>query len=114
MKKPFLFLTFACAAMSSPLLFAQDAGGANAPSSTAPADSEGNGSTGGGQHAGKWKAVFEQLALTDTQKQQIKQIRAGTQPGKERRQQIMAVLTPDQKQKLISLLQEYRAGQAGQ
>ncbi len=91
---------------SAPTLFAQEAGSTNAPASAAPA--------GGGERAGKWKAVFEQLDLSEAQKEQIKQIRASTQPGKERRQQIMAVLSPEQKQKLVSLLQEYRAGQAGQ
>jgi Spy/CpxP family protein refolding chaperone len=114
MKKSLLFLSFALVVASAPVLFAQDDGSTNSSSTTAPSSRGGNSAGGNGQHAGKWKAVFEQLDLSDTQKAQIKQIRANTQPGKERRQQIMAVLTPDQKQKLVSLLKEYQAEQAGQ
>ena len=47
-------------------------------------------------------------ALTDAQKDRIKQIRATVTDRKERRQQIMAVLTPDQKAKLKELIQEHR------
>jgi Spy/CpxP family protein refolding chaperone len=97
-------LVFTLAA--TPVVFAQST---NAPSATAPSGGDGN-----GQRGEKLKAALEQLNLSDAQKQQIQQIRANTQPGKERRQQIMAVLTPEQKQKLISMLQEYRAAQAGQ
>jgi Spy/CpxP family protein refolding chaperone len=106
MKKPFLFLTFACTALSSPLLFAQDAGSTS--SSSEPAQATGSDN---GQRTGKWKAILEQLDLSDAQKTQIKQIRANTQPGPDRRHQIMAVLSPDQKQKLISLLKDDQAGQ---
>lgn len=94
---------------SMTLAFAQTAGATNAASSTAPSAGGGN-----GQRAEKWKAAFEQLDLTDVQKTQIQQIRANTQAGPERRQQIMAVLTPDQKQKLIGMLKQARAAQAGQ
>ena len=111
MKNSILFLSFALVIASAPVLFAQDTGSSTSPTAT-PAD--GNRTSGDGQHTGKWKAVFGQLDLTDAQKSQIKQIRANTQPGPDRRQQIMAVLTPDQKQKLISLLKEYQAEQAGQ
>jgi len=109
MKKSLLLLASLFTLFSTPVLFAQSAGNTNAASATAPSENAGN-----GQRAEKLKAALEQLDLTDAQKQQIKQIRANTDPGKERRQQIMAVLTPDQKQKLISMLQEYRAQQAGQ
>ena len=109
MKKSLLLLAFVFTLASSPALFAQTSGGTNAPSATAPSGGDGN-----GQRGEKLKAALEQLNLSDAQKQQLQQIRANTQPGKERRQQIMAVLTPDQKQKLISMLQEYRASQAGQ
>jgi Spy/CpxP family protein refolding chaperone len=109
MKKSLLSLALAFTLASSPALFAQSSGSTNAASATAPSEDGGK-----GQRAEKLKAALEQLDLTDAQKQQIKQIRANTDPGKERRQQIMAVLTPDQKQKLISMLQEYRAQQAGQ
>jgi Spy/CpxP family protein refolding chaperone len=54
------------------------------------------------------------LDLTDAQKEQIKQIRANTPAGKERRQQILAVLTPEQKARLRQLILEHRdATQAG-
>jgi Spy/CpxP family protein refolding chaperone len=106
MKISLLSLALVFTLMSAPVVFAQST---NAPAATAPSNNAGN-----GQRAKKIKAALDQLDLTDSQKQQIQQIRANTQPGKERRQQIMAVLTPDQKQKLISMLQEYRTGQAGQ
>jgi Spy/CpxP family protein refolding chaperone len=107
MKKFILGLIFASSIASAPLLLAQDDGTTN---TTSPAPSDGDG--GYGQKAGKWKEAFAQLDLTDAQKAQIKQIRANTQPGKERRQQIMGVLTPEQKQKLIGMFKDYRSGQA--
>ena len=55
------------------------------------------------------KEMLAQLDLTDTQKGQIKQIRATVTDRKERRQQIMAVLTQDQKAKLIQMFQQYRS-----
>ncbi len=107
MKKTLLFLSFAFVVASMPIAFAQVAT-TNAPAATPPSG------TAGGQRAEKWKAAFDQLDLTDAQKTQIKQIRDNTQPGPDRRKQIMAVLTPDQKQKLIGILQQARAGQADQ
>ncbi|HEX4140134.1 MAG TPA: hypothetical protein VHY09_07280 [Candidatus Methylacidiphilales bacterium] len=107
MKKFSLWLALALLVASMPVLLAQDGGSTNASSATAP-------SGGDGQRAEKWKAVFDKLDLSDTQKQQIEQIRANTQPGPDRRQKIMAVLTPDQKQKLVDMLKEYRAERAGQ
>jgi Spy/CpxP family protein refolding chaperone len=62
-----------------------------------------------GERGGKWREAFARLGLSDTQKAQIRQIRASTSPGKERRQQIMAVLTPDQKEKLRQMVQSYKA-----
>jgi Spy/CpxP family protein refolding chaperone len=44
--------------------------------------------------------LMQQLGLSDAQKAQIKQIRQSTPKGKERRQEIMAVLTPEQKAQL--------------
>jgi Spy/CpxP family protein refolding chaperone len=104
MKKSLLSLALVLTFASAPFVFAQTSGSTNAPSATAPTGGDGN-----GQRAEKMKAALEQLNLSDAQKQQIQQIRAKTQAGKERRQQIMAVLTPDQKQKLISMLQASRA-----
>ena len=60
------------------------------------------------------RQAFQQLNLTDAQMAQIKQIRSTVPAGKERRQQVMAVLTPDQKAKLMEFLKEHRgARQAG-
>jgi len=106
MKNSLLLLSLIITLVSAPVLFAQTPGSTNAAAATAPSDN--------GQRAEKMRAALEQLDLTDAQKQQIKQIRTTTQPGKERRQQIMAVLTPDQKQKLIAMLKDYRAQQAAQ
>jgi Spy/CpxP family protein refolding chaperone len=73
----------------------------------------GTGTGAQGEHGGRWKAAFAQLGLTDAQKEQIKQIRANTPAGKERRQQVMAVLTPDQKAKLKQMFEQYRSGKQG-
>lgn len=119
MKKSLFFLSFALAIASAPVLFAQDAGANTATAPVSPSTSDGSGNDGAagegsGQHAGKWRQAFAQLGLSDAQKQQIQQIRTSTQPGKERRQQIMAVLTPDQKQKLRSMFQQNHEQQDGQ
>ena len=58
------------------------------------------------------KQAFEQLDLSNAQKAQIQQIRANTSRGKDRRHQIMAVLTPDQKAKLVSLIKARKAAAA--
>jgi len=56
----------------------------------------------------KMKEAFQQLDLTDAQKQQMAQIRQNVTDPKERRQQIIAVLTPDQKAKLVELIKAQR------
>jgi Spy/CpxP family protein refolding chaperone len=56
----------------------------------------------------KMKAALAQLDLTDDQKAKIKDIFTNVPAGKERRQQIVAVLTPDQKEKLKSIIHERR------
>jgi Spy/CpxP family protein refolding chaperone len=109
MKHPFLLLLFGGLITLAPVLRADDA------TTTAPASGTAISSgtaTDGQQEARreKLKEAFAQLDLTDAQKAQIKQIRAATPAGKERRQQIMAVLTPDQKAKLIAMLKERRDG----
>jgi Spy/CpxP family protein refolding chaperone len=53
--------------------------------------------------------LLAQLDLTDAQKAQIKQIVQSTTDKKERRQQIRAILTPEQKMKLRQLIRERRA-----
>jgi Spy/CpxP family protein refolding chaperone len=54
--------------------------------------------------------MMTQLGLTDAQKDQIKQIRATVADRQQRHQQIMSVLTPEQKTKLQELRQEHRNG----
>ena len=61
-----------------------------------------------GQRMEKFKAALEQLGLTDAQKAQIKQIRATVTDRRERRQQIMAVLTSNQKEKLRQMIMDHR------
>jgi len=88
------------------------AGGQTAPSTgasdgTAPAQ-------GQGQRWQRFKEAMAQLDLTEAQKALIKQIRATVTDKKERRQQVLAVLTPDQKAKLRQLILAHRDGaQAG-
>jgi Spy/CpxP family protein refolding chaperone len=115
MKNSILWLFLGCVITLAPALFAEDDASSKTTDNSAVAPSDGNASTAGqGQHTGFWKQALEQLNLSDGQKQQIKQIVDNSQPGKERRQQIMAVLTPDQKQQLVSLIKEHRAEEAGQ
>jgi Spy/CpxP family protein refolding chaperone len=80
----------------------------------APADSTTAGSSDGqGQREERWKAAIAALDLTDAQKLQIKQIRSTVTDKKERRQQIMAVLTPEQKEKLRQMFEQYRKADGG-
>lgn len=111
MKKFLHSSVLALALLSSPVLFAQDAT-PDTPSSDTPV---GTGDTSGGaQRGGKWREAFEKLDLSDAQKEQIKQIRTSTSPSKERRQQIMAVLTPAQKERLVAMIKAHRADQGSQ
>jgi Spy/CpxP family protein refolding chaperone len=61
------------------------------------------------QRMEKMKAALAQLDLTEAQKAQIKQLFDTMPAGKERRQAIVAVLTPDQKAKLKSMFAERRS-----
>jgi len=81
---------------------ADDEMGDSSSSSTAPTDS--TGSTPGRHHH-----LLAQLGLSDEQKAQIKQIFQSTTDRKERRQQIKAILTPEQKMQLRQLIRERRA-----
>jgi Spy/CpxP family protein refolding chaperone len=56
----------------------------------------------------KLKEALAQLNLTENQQAMIRNIRASTSPGKERREQIIAVLTPDQKEKLKQMIGTWR------
>jgi len=65
------------------------------------------GANGGGQHM---QQMFAQLDLTDAQKQQLNQIRQTVTDRKQRREQIMNVLTPDQRAKFEQLRAEHKKG----
>jgi Spy/CpxP family protein refolding chaperone len=52
---------------------------------------------------------IQQLGLSDAQKAQIKQIRQNIPKGKERREQIMAVLTPEQRAQLKQDIAAWKA-----
>ena len=54
------------------------------------------------------KKAFAQLDLTDAQKKQMAEIHQNVSDPAERRQQIMAVLTPDQKAKLAAMIKAHR------
>jgi Spy/CpxP family protein refolding chaperone len=112
MKKSLLFSVL-IAVSALPAAYAQDASTNASITPAAPATDTDNTGGDAGQK-GKFRAAFAQLDLSDSQKQQIKQIRTNTQAGPDRRHQIMAVLTPDQKQKLMTILQQARAQQDGQ
>jgi Spy/CpxP family protein refolding chaperone len=110
MKKHLLCSLLAGVLLASPSLFAQEA----SPGASTGSLSSGNGDAAAGndgQRVGIWRAVIEKLDLTDAQKEQIKQIRASTPPGKDRRHQIMAVLTTAQKEQLLAMIKAYRADQ---
>lgn len=108
MRKFLLLSSLAFALASAPILFAQDDSNSTTDLSAGAGDDT---TSGGGEHGGRWKEVFAQLHLSEAQKAQIKQIRASTQPGKERRRQVMAVLTPEQKSKLVAMIKGFRAAQ---
>jgi Spy/CpxP family protein refolding chaperone len=58
------------------------------------------------RHSGHRRHLFAQLNLSDAQKTQIKQIKATVTDHKERRHQIMALLTADQRARLKELRAE--------
>jgi Spy/CpxP family protein refolding chaperone len=96
-----------CAVLMAAPQFALADDGATTPTQSAPTEG-GNGGGGQAEKLQHLKDAMAQLDLTDTQKQQIKQIRATVTDKTQRRQQVMAVLTPEQKQKLIQILMQYR------
>lgn len=53
--------------------------------------------------------LMQQLGLSDAQKAQIKEIRENTPKGKARRQEIAAVLTPEQKAQLKQEIEQKKA-----
>ena len=114
MKTPFFCLAFVGAALG--FVPVQTAVAQNsAPTdqtnlSGGPSNSGGPGTPapGQGQKFGRFKAALAQLDLTDGQKAQIKQIRATVTDRKERHQDVLAVLTTEQKAKLRELIQASR------
>jgi Spy/CpxP family protein refolding chaperone len=111
--KHFLFLVLSVASFATMPAAADDT---TAPAQTAPSDgSTGNNPAAGaqGQRLERLKQALAALDLTDAQKDQIKQIRASTTDRKERRQQIMAVLTPGQKARLMQMIKEHRDATQG-
>ena len=96
-----LFLLAAALTIAAPRIGMAD--------TTAPATASGDTTNNdqGGRLA-RLKAAFAELNLTDDQKAQIKHIRWTVTDRQERRQQILAVLTPDQKAKLKQMIQEHR------
>jgi Spy/CpxP family protein refolding chaperone len=52
---------------------------------------------------------IQQLGLSDSQKAQIKKIRQNTPQGRERREQIMAVLTPEQRSQFNGYIEQWKA-----
>jgi Spy/CpxP family protein refolding chaperone len=116
MKTPLLSLFFIGAALTAiPLqtVAADDsATSGQGSSSSGPTNSGGNDAQG--QRFERLKPALAELGLTDAQKEQIQQIRASVTDRKERRQEILSVLTPDQKAKLREVIQERRnAAQPG-
>jgi len=78
------------------------------PPSQAPPSDGSNADAVKAQRQERIREAFAQLDLTDDQKQQIREIRQTVTDIPERRRQIWAVLTPEQKQKLIELLPGFR------
>jgi len=115
MKIPFLSLFLVGAVMGIPqqMALAQESTASSQTASSSGATASGTTSTPGagqGQRMERLKAALAQLDLTDAQKEQIQQIRGSVTDRKERRQQIMAVLTPDQKAKLVAMWQARKNG----
>jgi Spy/CpxP family protein refolding chaperone len=102
MKTPLLCLFFAVASFATVAAQTTAPATTSAPTTTAPSDEQ-------QARMEKFKAALEKLDLTDAQKTQIQQIRATVTDRRERRQQIMGVLTSEQKEKLKEMIQEHRA-----
>jgi len=108
-----LILAGAACALPSQTILADDGStvGQTAPSSGST-NSGGNNAPAAapGERFQRFKEAMAQLDLTDAQKAQIKQIRATVTDRTARRQQILALLTPEQKSRLSQLLLARRSG----
>lgn len=114
MKIPFLSLFLVGALMGLPqqMALAQD-DSTTGPTTPSTGSTNPGGTCTQGQGQGRLKAALAQLDLSDAQRQQIKQIRSTVTDRKERRQEIMALLTPDQKAKLVAMIQARRNASQG-
>ena len=113
MKSPFFSLFLVGAAATVLSLQSIRADDATSGSQTAPSTGASDGAApaqGQGQRLQRFKEAMAQLDLTDAQKAQIKEIRATVTDKTERHQQVLAVLTPDQKAKLRQLIMAHRDG----
>ena len=79
--------------------------------SGAAADTSGSNTGTSGSAPAHRHRLLAQLGLTEQQRAQIKQIIQNTTDRKERRQEIKAILTPEQKMKLRELIRARRAQQ---
>ena len=96
-----IFLIGAALMMAAPRMGLAD--------TTAPATASGaDTNSAQGARLERLKVALAELNLTDDQKAQIKHIRWTVTDREERRQQILAVLTPEQKAKLKQMIQEHR------
>jgi Spy/CpxP family protein refolding chaperone len=101
-----LLLCLCAALMVSPTSAVAD--DSTPPSQTAPSDGTNTG-TDASQRRQRFQEIIAQLNLMDEQKQQIRHIRQTVTDQTQRRQQIMAVLTPEQRQKLRQFFQQNRS-----
>lgn len=115
--KPSHLLALILSLLTCPLLAQQ-----TPPATTTPPTGN-SGTPPGGDPSGKPKHphpdFLSQLNLTDAQKAQIAQIKQNTPDHKQAHEQIMALLTPDQKAQLKQLHEQWRkdhpnAGKHGQ
>jgi Spy/CpxP family protein refolding chaperone len=116
MKTSLFCLFLAGSALAAASLQMARADDATTPDQTAGASNGASGTTPTAeqmQRFERFKAALEALNLTDDQKAKIKQIRATVTDRKERRHEIIAILTPDQKAKLWQMIKEHREENQG-
>jgi len=81
-----------------------------APNYGGPGTASGGPGAAPGTQSDRIRGALAELNLTDAQRAQIMQIRATVTDRKERRQQVLALLTPDQRARLHELRAERRNG----
>jgi len=110
MKTSFLSLLLASAALTAipaQTILAQD-NSTSGPTSLSGGSTNNGGTDEQGRRFGPFRRLLAQLDLTEAQKAQIKQIFLTVTDPKERRQEIVAVLTPEQKARLRELIKQHR------